>query len=65
MSKYIPVPDMEMGCCLDPGGSVAGLEGGGEARPGPPEREKDRQLKPSEGRDNMKKEEAEEEPIRT
>ncbi len=55
---------METGRCLDQGGNGTGLEGGGEARPGPPERGKDRQLKPSEDRDNMERGE-EEEPIRT
>jgi hypothetical protein len=52
---------MEMGCCLDPEGNGVSLEGG-EAGPGLPERGKDRQLKPSEGRDNMKEDE-EEQPI--
>jgi hypothetical protein len=41
-----------------------GLEGGSKARPGPPERGKDRQLKPSKDGNNMKKEE-EEQPIWT
>jgi hypothetical protein len=57
------VPDMETGSCLDPGENGTCLEGGGKAAPGPPERGKNRQLKPSEDRNNMKKEE-EEEPIR-
>ncbi len=53
---------METGRCLDTWENGTGLEGGGGAGPGPPKREKDRQLKPSEGGDNMKKEG---EPIRT
>jgi hypothetical protein len=57
------VPDLEAGHCLDPGENRTGLEGGGEARPGPPERGKDRQLNPSEDGDNIEK--GEEEPIRT
>jgi hypothetical protein len=59
----VTVPDMETGSCLDPGKNGTGLEGGGKARPGPPERGEDRQLKPRIDRDNMKKEE--EEPIWT
>jgi hypothetical protein len=55
---------MGTGCCLDPEGNGVGLGGGEEAGPGPPKRGKDRQLKPSEGRDNMEKDE-EEQPIRT
>jgi hypothetical protein len=39
--------DVKMGSCLDPGKNRTGLEGGGTAGPGPPERGKDRQLKPS------------------
>ncbi len=35
-----PVFDMETGRCLDPGENGTGLEGGGEAGPGPPERGK-------------------------
>jgi hypothetical protein len=53
---------METGSCLDPGKNGTSLEVGGKARPGSTERGKDRQLKPREDRDNMKKEE-EEEPI--
>jgi hypothetical protein len=40
------------------------FRGKGIAGSGPPEKGKDRQLKPSKGRDNMKKDEGEE-PIRT
>jgi hypothetical protein len=40
------------------------IGGGGEAGPSPPERGKDKQLRPSEGRDNMEKDE-EEQPIGT
>jgi hypothetical protein len=58
------VPDMGPCCCLDQEGNGAGLGEGGEAGTGLPEREKDRHLKPSEGRDNMGKDE-EEQPIRT
>jgi hypothetical protein len=57
------VPDEETGSCLDPGKNRTGLEGGGKAEPGSPERGKDRQLKPSGEGDNMKKEE--DEPSRT
>jgi hypothetical protein len=57
------VPDMETGCCLDPGENGTGSEGGGEAGPNSPERGKDKQLKPREGGENMRKEE--EEHIRT
>ncbi len=56
------MPEMETGCCLDPAENGTSLEGGCEAGPGLPERGEDRQLKPSKGGDNMKKEE-EEEPI--
>ncbi len=49
------MPDMETGYCLDPEGNGVGLGGGGEAVPGPPEKGKDRQLKPTKGRDNMEK----------
>jgi hypothetical protein len=45
----ISVPDMEMGRWLDPGENETGLEGGGGAGSGPPERGKDKQLKPSKG----------------
>jgi hypothetical protein len=55
---------MEMGYCLDPEGNGVGLVGGNEARPSLSERGKDRQLKPSEIRDNMEKDE-EEQPIQT
>jgi hypothetical protein len=55
---------METDHCLDPRENGTGLEGGDGARPSPPERGKDRQLKPSEGGDNMEKE-GEGEPIRT
>ncbi len=48
---------METGYCLDPEENGVGLGGGGEAGPGPPERGKDRQLKPGEGWDNMEKDE--------
>jgi hypothetical protein len=41
---------METGYCLDPEGDWVGPGEGGEAGPGPPERGKDRQLKPGEGR---------------
>jgi hypothetical protein len=60
----VNVPDTGTGCCLDPEGNGAGLGEGGEAGPGPPEWGKDRQLKPSEGRDNTEKDE-EEQPIQT
>ncbi len=62
---------MEMGCCLDPegnrllpgpSGKWGQIRGRGGAGPGPPERGKDRQLKPSKGRDNMKEDE-EEQPL--
>jgi hypothetical protein len=46
---------METCSCLDPGKNETSLEGGGKAGPGLPERGEDRQLKPSEDRDNMKK----------
>ncbi len=58
------MPDVETGSCLDPGKNRTGLEGGGKAGPGSPERGKDRQLKPSRDGDNMKKEK-EDEPSRT
>ncbi len=57
------MPDVEAGSCLDLGKNRTGLEGGGKAGLCLRERGKDRQLKPSGDRDNMKKEE-EEEPIR-
>jgi hypothetical protein len=44
------VPDMGTGRCLDPEGNGAGLGEGGEVGPGPPERGKDRQLKPSDSK---------------
>ncbi len=47
------VPDMGTGCCLGPAGNGVSIEGGGEGRPGPPERGKDKQLMPSKGGDNM------------
>jgi hypothetical protein len=49
------VPNMQTGYCLDPEGNGVGLGGVGVTGPGPPERGKDRQLKPSEGRDNWKR----------
>ncbi len=55
---------METGYYLDPEGNGVSLVGGGEAGPSPPERGKDRQLKPSKITDNMEKDE-EEQPIRT
>jgi hypothetical protein len=54
---YVHVPDMEAGYCLDQEGNGVGLGGGGEAGPSLPERGKGRQLKPSEGKDNMEKDE--------
>jgi hypothetical protein len=62
--RVFSVPDMEMGCCIDPGRNGTSLKGGGEAGPSLPKMGKDRQLKPSKGRDNMKKDE-QEEPIWT
>ncbi len=55
---------METGYCLDPGGNGVSLGGGGEPGPGPAEKGKERKLKPSEGRDNIEKDE-EEQPIQT
>jgi hypothetical protein len=46
---------MERGYCLDSERNGVSLRGDGEAGPGPPERGKDRQLGPGEGRDNMEK----------
>jgi hypothetical protein len=50
---------METSYYMDPEGNGIGLRGGDEAGPGPPERGKDRQLQPGEGRDNMEKDEEE------
>ncbi len=57
------MPDREKGCCLDPGENRTSLEGEGGAGPCPTEREKDKHLKPSKGRDNMEKKE-EDKPMR-
>ncbi len=57
--RFFPVPDMKTGSCLDPGENGTGLEGGGKTGLGPPERGKERQLKPSRNGDKG------EEPTRT
>jgi hypothetical protein len=44
------VPAMGTGRCLDPEGNGASLGEGGEIGTGPPERGKDRQLKPSDSK---------------
>jgi hypothetical protein len=49
------VPDMEMALLPLPRGKWGWSGGGGEAGPCPLERGKDRQLKSSEGRDNMER----------
>ncbi len=60
----ITVPDVGTGCCLGPERNGVSMGGWGEGGPDLPERGKDRQVKPSKGRDNMKKDE-EEQPNRT
>jgi hypothetical protein len=50
---------MEMGCCLGSEVNGVSMGGGVESRPGPPERGKDKQLKPSKDRDNIEKDEEE------
>jgi hypothetical protein len=53
------VPDMETGCCLGSEGNGVRAGGRGEGGPGPPEKEKVKQLMPSKNRDNMEKDEEE------
>ncbi len=43
------VPNMEAGCCLGSERNKVSMGGGGEGRPRPPERGKDKQLMPSKG----------------
>ncbi len=58
------MPDVEAGCCLgSEGNGVSGGEGV-EGGPGPPERMKDKQSVPNEGRDNMGKDD-EDQPSQT
>ncbi len=53
------MPHMETGCCLGSQVNGVSMGGGVESRPGPPERGKDKQLKPSKDRDNIEKDEEE------
>ncbi len=48
------MPDMEAGSCLGSEVNGVSMGEGGEGRPGPPERGKDKQLMPNKGRDNMR-----------
>jgi hypothetical protein len=59
LSLIVRVPSMETGCCLGSEGNSVSMGGVSEGGPGLPERGKDKQSMPSEGRDNMEKEEEE------
>ncbi len=49
--------DVEAGCCLGSEGKGVSVGKGGEGRPGPPEKGKNKQSMPKKGRDNMGKDE--------
>jgi hypothetical protein len=51
----ICVPDVEAGHCLGSEGNGVSVGEGGEGRPSPPKRGKDKQSMSSKGRDNMGK----------
>ncbi len=50
------VSNVEAGCCLESEGNGVSMGKGGEGRPGPSERGKDKQSMPNKERDNIMKE---------
>jgi hypothetical protein len=56
-SQTVPVPDVEASCCLGSEGNGVSRGGRGRGRPSPPGGSKDKQSVLNKGRDNMGKDE--------